>query len=834
MDHQQRTTLLIFIYVNIACIHGAVHSLRSQTTESSTVSSLATTTLENLTTTVHTTSDLSAHWKSDNEQSRQIGFQPLPDSSSNEPPDVADDSSPETLRYTLPDIWKDFCKINEDKFYESKFTNRTRLTTIECYIDQSSSGIWAMQDLRESLEQFNGSNLAFSIDIQCDYRSNISLSHPMQIYTVYEVSVKGCVIMDYFAEQLSPALDTTPDSLRKMTFRDNVVMISVRSYIHTMKNVKYIKKAFDCTQDETIEYLSNRNTSYEFQMDLDPTEMEDLSLLGEQFMADVKRLDHTCNFRHLMVLDQGNSASRAIYHIDLMTENSFYDELLVFNFSYNYIKALDDQQLKWSTRFPKLEVFDLSHNEISDIYMFKVPLHSTNRVTTINLQYNNISQITVKDLQNFKDLPMMFIDLRNNPIDCNCSESMRELLRFIQNGEHLKISNLTDYSYIAELQCSRPSSVAGIALGDLPDNLICRIEVETEYFIVPLVCMSVAIVILVLVLLAILRYRQEINIILFTRFNIIVPCHARENFDSSKKYDAFVSYSSNEEEYVEKWFEELEKPNQSGARFKFCLHHRDFVPGRSIFENVAVSVESSRHTIILLSNHFLKSEYCMHEFKEAFRQSIMEQKRHLVIIMMEDIDTEKLPRDIKRCIKTFTYIRKDDYLFSERLVYALSVKQKSKIVKRKKQKIPDVESQKQPKTLDVSEKQYSSLNGFSKSAEHSVNKLSTGLNARSEISNLNSSKAPAVLGAENDLNKYNKPMDNLNPQKTEVLKQQSQKLEINITGSEDERVNQVEKKLSNDYDRSVSTDTGYGSYCEKLSPDVHTENGLCPPLHVAS
>ena len=803
---------IVIILVCVDISFGAIHSVRHETVN---VTSTTTAVPPNTNQSTNVNTIEQGFVASNNSVIKHVRFETISTTPSTTVP-VHD-------RYQLPDAWKQFCRVSTDKFYESKFTNRTRLTTVHCEISEASSGIWAMQVLRDNLNQYNKSGQAFAVEIHCNGNSNISLSHPMQIYNLYTISVKGCIIEDYFAEQLSSELETTPDTVRVMEFRDNVVVISVRNYINTLKNVKNIKKEFDCTHDDTVESMSNRNISYSFLMDIDPFEIDDFNVLGEQFMADVKRIDHKCNFRHLMVLDQGNTKSRSIYHMDLMAENSFYDELLVYNFSYNYIKALDDQQLKWSTRFPKLELFDLSHNEISDIYMFKTPLHNTNRVTTINLQYNNISTITVRDLQNFRDIPMMFIDLRNNPIDCNCSDSMTELLRYIHNGEHLKISHLVNYSYIGELKCVWPLHVQGKMLADLTEDMVC--EVEVEYFLVPLVSLSIAIVVICLIMFVVLRFRQEINIILFTRFNIIVPCHDRESFDSNKKYDAFVSYSSKEEEFVEKMFEELEKPTDSGAKFKFCLHHRDFIPGKSIFENVAVSVESSRHTIILLSNNFIKSEYCMHEFKEAFRQSIMEQKRHLVIILMEDVDTEKLPRDIKRCIKTFTYIRRDDYLFTERLVYALSIKQKSKVVKRKKKTI---DSESKPSKHSSPLAFISNTNGIIKPEQQTTNGLT--VNSNQPKPDEPTSKVTVKVINENDLNLNVKGSelhnDNEHPENARIVKATSPKLEVNIPATRKIHTApaNLEKKLSNDFDRSVSTDTGYGSergsYCEKLSPDV--------------
>ncbi|KAH3852140.1 toll-like receptor 2 [Dreissena polymorpha] len=425
-----------------------------------------------------------------------------------------------------------------------------------------------------------------------------------------------------------------------------------------------MSKEFDFFHEDTIEYISDGYNSYDFIADADENMMPSLNDVGQTLVLETQYMNHICAFKRLLKFDEGRSYSRSIYHMELLTGNTMFMELREYNLSYNYINVLQDQHLKWSMKFPKLELLDLSHNKISKLDMFQKPLHNRlDQLTTINLQYNNITTFTVEDLDIFKDMPMLLIDIRNNLI------SYREFLRYIKEGRHVSISNLTDYSYIGRLKCDNPSKLLGRDLMTLTEEEVCVPEVE--YFVGPAIALSVSVIISSIILIVILKYRQEITIILFTRFNIIVSCMTRANFDSTKKYDAFVSYSSNEEEHVEKLFEDLElttddKPN--AIKFKFCLHHRDFVPGKTIFDNVSKGVESSRHTIILLSNHFLKSQYCLYEFQEAFRQSIMENKHHLIIVMMEDIPEDSLPRDLKRCINTFTYIRRDDYLFTERRI----------------------------------------------------------------------------------------------------------------------------------------------------------------------
>ena len=602
-------------------------------------------------------------------------------------PDDTQLTGKETRIYNLPEKWKPFCDVGSET-YESDFTDLTNLISVRCNINDSYSGVWSMADLRVNLDRYNNTAEKFAFDIECTEGANISLFWPMKVNNLFKLKVKNCLLVGYLSEYNSDLITIIPDSLRVLEMIDNQVIISIVTFIEMLKNVSSTPKEYNCGHEQTIEKLTSRNTTFAF---IEPPEMVMYNLveIGEQFRLDSKRITHKCDYQHLTYLDESVSSSTSIYHMSILTENSIYYELKTYNLSHNHIGALQDTQLQWSANFPKLEMYDLSHNNISALYRFVIPLHARmDQVTTINLQYNNISTFTVQDLESFKRMPMVFIDLRNNPLFCNCTDSFKELLNFVHEKKYLIISNITDYSYIKDLQCTGPDAVKGKTLELLEiTDLPCDKVTETEYFVVPVIALSVTVVAMGIILFLVLRYRKEVLILLYTRFHIIVPCQSG-TWNDDKKYDAFVSYSSNDEEFVESLFERLEQPSEEngGKTFRFCLHHRDFVLGKTIFSNVCNSVESSRHTIILLSNSFIKSQFCLYEFQEAFRQSIMEKKRHLIIIMMEEVPTEELPKDLKRCIKTFTYIRKNDYLFHDRLIYAMSVKQKAKSVNETKRK----------------------------------------------------------------------------------------------------------------------------------------------------
>lgn len=60
------------------------------------------------------------------------------------------------------------------------------------------------------------------------------------------------------------------------------------------------------------------------------------------------------------------------------------------------------------------------------------------------------------------------------------------------------------------------------------------------------------------------------------------------------------------------------------------------------------------------------------EFRTALHQSLLEKKRHLIIVLLEDIPSSEFEPELKRCMQTLTYVKADDRWFWDKLVYALS------------------------------------------------------------------------------------------------------------------------------------------------------------------
>ena len=117
-------------------------------------------------------------------------------------------------------------------------------------------------------------------------------------------------------------------------------------------------------------------------------------------------------------------------------------------------------------------------------------------------------------------------------------------------------------------------------------------------------------------------------------------------------YDAFVSYSNEDQQWVDA---ELLSHLEQKIGLKLCIHERDFTAGLPIIENIVQSLERSRSCLVILSEGYAKSEWCNFELNCAY-QMFSEQKRSIVVIVLEEPSPAKLTKTMKYILKTRTYL----------------------------------------------------------------------------------------------------------------------------------------------------------------------------------
>ncbi|XP_029615554.1 toll-like receptor 2 [Salmo trutta] len=122
-------------------------------------------------------------------------------------------------------------------------------------------------------------------------------------------------------------------------------------------------------------------------------------------------------------------------------------------------------------------------------------------------------------------------------------------------------------------------------------------------------------------------------------------------------YDAFVSYSEQDAEWVEEFLvPELEN---SQPPLSLCLHKRDFLPGHWIIDNIINAMERSRRTLFVLSEHFVHSNWCRYELDFSHFRLFDGDSEAAVLVLLEPISKDDVPKrfcKLRKLMSSRTYL----------------------------------------------------------------------------------------------------------------------------------------------------------------------------------
>ena len=618
----------------------------------------------------------------------------------------------------VPSKWASFCSINYDFVAGSNFTAQWAFL-LSC--DMENDDDWFLEDYKQWITtnensvfnrlNSNGRPPLFALKFNCrNHKGNISLPWPFTAKYMWSLSVKQCNIIDYLKEYT--ATIDIEDNLKVIELVDVTFYLDNYEFFEYMSNFGNVSDQFRCG-GEQLEKFVKRNTSQVFydgetHQPLLETQMigvdglettgaensvterplnkgallpsDQLLSVDENAMLDSiakfsqihQHAQRQCSFDNLQYIDESFSTSLAKEHNYFMTEGSQFPGLNYYNLSHSKLVHLSPMLLSWRRYFPKMIYMDLSHNAIKYFTTFTDNGRITDGIGVLDLKFNNITTLTWDDLETIRlHSNTVSIDIRNNPLSCDCKFS--KLITRMGNANTSSQDVLKKiYRYFDEMKCATPEVQRNKIVTELTDAFVCE-SLESIMFVGPIITLSVAVAVSLVGLVAVVTYRKEIQILAFTRLYIGIPC--REHVDSDNcTYDAFIAYAEQDGSWV---FNTLmprleEITDNGGPGFKLCIHHRDFPVGGCIADNISDKIKESNHTILILSNSFLQSQWCKFEFKTAFVQSMSQKKRHLIMIILEELDKRLTDTDLKRCLQTFTYVKKDDKLLWDKIVYALS------------------------------------------------------------------------------------------------------------------------------------------------------------------
>ncbi|XP_017282615.1 toll-like receptor 1 [Kryptolebias marmoratus] len=123
------------------------------------------------------------------------------------------------------------------------------------------------------------------------------------------------------------------------------------------------------------------------------------------------------------------------------------------------------------------------------------------------------------------------------------------------------------------------------------------------------------------------------------------------------EFHAFVSYSQHDADWVKNHLIlNLEGP---AGGLTICHHERNFVPGKTIVENIISCVEKSRRSVFVLSANFVKSEWCHYELYFASHQRLAMGLDNIVLVLLEPLPQYLIPskyHQLKAMMNRHTYL----------------------------------------------------------------------------------------------------------------------------------------------------------------------------------
>ncbi|XP_074677518.1 toll-like receptor 2 [Strix aluco] len=457
-------------------------------------------------------------------------------------------------------------------------------------------------------------------------------SQTLRVLTIEKLSIEKF----YLFTDLH-AVDGLLSLLTKVTVENTKVFLVPCSVSQYLLSLEYLDLSANLLGDQSLEHSACQGGWPSLQtLNLSQNSLSDLEMTG-------KSLSH---LRNLILLD--------------ISQNNFGEIPDVCKWPKNlkYLNLSSTQILKLTTCIPPtLEVLDVSANNLKEfglqlpflreLYLAKNHLKTLPgaapipNLVAMSVRRNKLNGFSREEFESFRKMELL--DAGDNNFICSC-----EFLSFIhhQAGIAQVLVGWPD-KYI----CDSPLAVRGVQVGAVHLSLMeCH-----RSLMVSLLC---ALVVLVMLVLVAIGYKY--HAVWYLRMTWAWLQAKRKPKRAPLKdicYDAFVSYSEHDSDWVENiMVRELE---QACPPFRLCLHKRDFVPGKWIVDNIIDSIEKSHKTLFVLSEHFVQSEWCKYELDFSHFRLFDENNDAAILVLLEPIQSKAIPKrfcKLRRIMNTKTYL----------------------------------------------------------------------------------------------------------------------------------------------------------------------------------
>ncbi|XP_061165526.1 toll-like receptor 4 [Saccostrea echinata] len=292
-----------------------------------------------------------------------------------------------------------------------------------------------------------------------------------------------------------------------------------------------------------------------------------------------------------------------------------------------------------------LENLNLSFNSLSK---FTLPLSHMVHLKNLDLSNNQISTMneTTRNMLDAISLKKsVSLNLNGNRLRCNCENL--EFVKWVLNSKNVVFLHFDDY--MCTLSNSSKIRFSNIELIQLMEKQC------SSYTLIIVIMTSLIIVLLTITISRILyRYRWKLRYMYYVareKYSVQGPNALGED---SFYFDAFVSYADKDRIFVI----DLVKRLEVEFNLRLCIHHRDFIPGTGIADNITNAIHHSRKTVCVISSQFLQSYWCMFELNMARMEAIYSRNGEnvLLLVALEKDAMKKLPFSFMDLIESKSYI----------------------------------------------------------------------------------------------------------------------------------------------------------------------------------
>ncbi|XP_062847933.1 toll-like receptor 21 [Trichomycterus rosablanca] len=270
----------------------------------------------------------------------------------------------------------------------------------------------------------------------------------------------------------------------------------------------------------------------------------------------------------------------------------------------------------------KLEILLLENMGIQSVS--KEVFGNLTNLRVLHLNRNALQTLDINLLENLTNLE--YLDLRDSPLSCHCPNT--ELQNWTKNSQRVQIV------YLYNLTCP---DLQGSNFYNFDTNVCYSFDLEIYMF--ASTCVATILLTLIPLLYVKLYWKFKYGYYVFRSW-VGEQWRRLQEEEEKCKYDAFISYNSADE----KWVMEQLLPNLegNGSAYRLCLHHRDFEPGCNIVDNIVSAVYNSRKTICVVSQNFLRSEWCSLEIQLASYRLFDEMQDVLLLVFLDSIPERQL------------------------------------------------------------------------------------------------------------------------------------------------------------------------------------------------